>query len=303
VPFALNAYADVPSVGSTEVSSVVSIEVPSEEEEPMPPSYERAGLAEQSPIDSTEIVRDATSFRASSRELRALDRRARAGEYVLPVDASLVTVADLMSKHHDYPAADLGVSTGSNVYAAHAGTVRTVTQRGKCGRGVVIDGADGYGYVYCHGSEVLVEVDEEVKAGERIMFSGNTGHSTGPHLHFGIETSTGAKICPQSLLSSWYAGGEASPDEAESRGCFSASPEKERRDKRRGRRAAQGTDAVKPRSDDPSDDDGGGSGPTPTPTPIPSLPAPTPTPTPTPTQTLEPAPAPSDLDLSLTGTD
>jgi murein DD-endopeptidase MepM/ murein hydrolase activator NlpD len=291
MPFALNAYA--------EPRTVAAVEAPSEEFEPLPPSYERAGLSERAPIDSTEIVWDATSFRSSNRELRARQHAARAGKYVLPVDPAFVTLADLVSPHHDYPAADLGIPMGSDVYAAHAGTVETVTQRGRCGRGVVIAGLDGYSYIYCHGAEVVVEVDQEVKAGELIMFSGNTGHSTGPHLHFGIETGSGTKVCPQSLLASWYDGGEASPDGAESTGCF-YKPHNKKRNKRGERRTHRGAESVYSRSDDGSDGGGGGGdGSKPAPRPEPSYPLPTPTPTPSPTPTPEPPPSP-DPEVSAT---
>jgi murein DD-endopeptidase MepM/ murein hydrolase activator NlpD len=289
IPFALNAYAAVPVVPP--------VEVPTEELEPLPPSYEQAGLSEEAPIDTTEIVRDATSFRSSDRELRLAERRATARAYVLPVDASLVTPEALVAKHHDYPAADLGLPKGSDVHAAHAGTVRTVTKRGRCGRGVVVSGADGFNYIYCHGSEVLVDVGDEVKAGALIMFSGNTGHSTGPHLHFGIETSDGTRVCPQDLLLAWYEGAETSPDEARTKGCFYAS-EKIKGKKHEGHRDRDGSREDAPRSDDRRDGGGDGGGTRPTP-----RPRPTPTPDPSPSPEPEPEPSPAETaDASGDGT-
>lgn len=46
-----------------------------------------------------------------------------------------------------------------------------------------------YWIIYGHGSRILAEHREEVKAGDIIALSGNTGRSTGPHLHLGIETA------------------------------------------------------------------------------------------------------------------
>lgn len=268
VPFGWSAYADVRPVGSIGTGS----------EGPLPPSYERAGLFEAAPIDAAEIMLDAASFRTSDRDLRPTKLSGRLGRYTLPVDPSLVTAADLVARHHDYPAVDLGLPTGSGVYAAHAGTVRTVTERGRCGRGVVITGVDGYLYTYCHGSEVLAQVGDRVDVGEPIMLSGDTGHSTGPHLHFAIESPTGTRICPQDLLTSWFEGGEASPDTAQSSGCFYRSPDKPTR-RHPERQTRQ--EAATPRSED--DGDGDGTGPRPVPRPKPSLPVPTPIPEPTPT--------------------
>lgn len=48
------------------------------------------------------------------------------------------------------------------------------------------EGAGNVYTVYAHGSELLVRVRQEVKAGDVIMKSGNTGRSTGPHLHYEV---------------------------------------------------------------------------------------------------------------------
>src|SRR5690606_20249261 len=55
------------------------------------------------------------------------------------------------------------------------------------GKGVVIESTDGTQVVYGHLSRVTVKDGDRIDVGEVIGYSGNSGHSTGPHLHFGIK--------------------------------------------------------------------------------------------------------------------
>jgi hypothetical protein len=143
-----------------------------------------------------------------------------AGDYTLPVDRHLVTAAALRRPHHTYPAWDLALPEGTPVYAAHGGLVAAVTAtHSRCGLGAVVAGADGYTYIYCHASAVAVVPGEHVAAGDLLMWSGNTGNSTGPHLHFGIRDPGGRNLCPQDLLAAWYEGIPLSPDAAPAWGC------------------------------------------------------------------------------------
>jgi murein DD-endopeptidase MepM/ murein hydrolase activator NlpD len=75
------------------------------------------------------------------------------------------------------------------VLAAKSGTVMEVTDQGKAGYGMFIR----IGHykdeqtVYAHLSKWYVKVGQKVKVGQRIGLTGNTGASTGPHLHFGFR--------------------------------------------------------------------------------------------------------------------
>ncbi len=149
------------------------------------------------------------------------------GLYTFPLPTDAVTVNQIRRTHHDYPASDLAVAEGTPVYAAHPGTVTALhspcadIDRCRCGWGVTIDGFDSHRYTFCHGQHLTPEmaVGRAVAAGEAVMASGNTGNSTGPHLHFQIVNPQGELICPQSLLEAWWNGISLSPVSAPTSGC------------------------------------------------------------------------------------
>lgn len=80
---------------------------------------------------------------------------------------------------------DLKVNIGDTIVAAFAGKVRIVkNERRGYGKYVVIRHENGLETIYGHLSAQLVEPNQQVKAGEIIGLGGNTGRSTGSHLHF-----------------------------------------------------------------------------------------------------------------------
>lgn len=81
---------------------------------------------------------------------------------------------------------DIPAPEGTPVVAAAGGIVRWVGADGMCGNGVTISHGNDMATVYCHLSAVLVGPGQAVQAGQVIGLVGNTGQSTGPHLHFGV---------------------------------------------------------------------------------------------------------------------
>lgn len=79
---------------------------------------------------------------------------------------------------------DWAVSKGTAVYASCGGTVKKAGWGSGYGYVVYIDHEGGRQTRYAHLSKVLVKVGQTVKQGEKIALSGNTGISSGPHLHF-----------------------------------------------------------------------------------------------------------------------
>lgn len=82
---------------------------------------------------------------------------------------------------------DISNRIGTPIIATAEGTVVTVgRQRGGLGKMVKIDHGNGYMTVYGHLSEFKVKRGQKVKRGDVIALMGNTGHSTGPHVHYEV---------------------------------------------------------------------------------------------------------------------
>ncbi len=82
---------------------------------------------------------------------------------------------------------DFAARIGTPIYAAGGGTVsRVSTHYYGYGKQVEIDHGFGFKTKYAHMSEFNVEVGQNVKRGELIGYSGNSGTSTGPHLHYEV---------------------------------------------------------------------------------------------------------------------
>ncbi len=88
---------------------------------------------------------------------------------------------------------DIGAPIGTSVYAAEDGIVETVDNNDKnyyrkyqYGKYVLIKHNNNMATLYAHLSKQVVGAGDVVKRGDLIGYSGNTGYSTGPHLHFGV---------------------------------------------------------------------------------------------------------------------
>ena len=81
---------------------------------------------------------------------------------------------------------DFRVHIGTPVYAAANGTVIKAERMGAYGNRIEVQHADGFVTAYNHLSEIDIQVGDRVAAGDFIGKSGNTGHTTGPHLHLEV---------------------------------------------------------------------------------------------------------------------
>lgn len=113
--------------------------------------------------------------------------------FIRPVKTGKITAGMYYSSGKYHGAVDFGVSVGTPVYAAADGIVVTSTWGGSDSYGyyIKIKHYNGLYTLYAHGSSLVAKVGQEVKQGQLIMYSGNTGNSTGPHLHFEVRVAPG----------------------------------------------------------------------------------------------------------------
>ncbi len=121
-----------------------------------------------------------------------------------PIDGDLVISSDFGTRVRpcsdcsaNHRGIDLRAQTGTNVYAPADGVVTLVktTARG-CGQQIQITHTDGTISQYCHLSQQLVRQGDRIQGGCLIGKTGNTGSSTGPHLHYALMSAPQQFIDP-----------------------------------------------------------------------------------------------------------
>ncbi|AXK35763.1 peptidoglycan-binding protein [Streptomyces armeniacus] len=141
------------------------------------------------------------------------------GNYTLPVARDAMSRDHYGAPHHDYPALDLPVGTGTPIYAVTSGVAEQVSND-RCGLGYQLHGDDGATYLYCHFDAHQAGSGTRVDAGTQLGLSGSTGNSTGPHLHFEVNAG-GAQRCPQPMMLAVYDGAAPpAPGDLPTGGCI-----------------------------------------------------------------------------------
>lgn len=123
-------------------------------------------------------------------------------EYVNPVKTNVVNshYGFRPSFGRNHYGVDLKASTGDTIYTSFDGKVRiTKFDRGGYGFYIVIRHTNGVETLYGHLSRFLVKSNEIVRSGQPIALSGNTGRSTGPHLHYEIRYM-GRALDPEKMI-------------------------------------------------------------------------------------------------------
>ncbi len=105
----------------------------------------------------------------------------------------------VLKRYRPHHGTDFGARKGTPLIAVNSGKVSFAGRMGGYGKVVKIRHAGGYESLYAHQSRMHVKKGQYVKKGQIIGYSGNSGRSTGPHLHFGM-TKNGRWIDPMKVL-------------------------------------------------------------------------------------------------------
>ncbi len=154
--------------------------------------------------DKEEAIGHMRDLQAQSAALGAKIRSAQSS-FVVPAPTGAASAAGFVWPVHGvltsgfgwrwgrmHEGVDLAVSTGTPVVAAKAGVVIVAGWMGGYGNLVVVDHGGGVSTAYGHNTSVTVGVGQQVEQGQLIAYSGSTGHSTGPHVHFEVRINGGA---------------------------------------------------------------------------------------------------------------
>jgi murein DD-endopeptidase MepM/ murein hydrolase activator NlpD len=155
---------------------------------------------------SKRVALAAKAAKARAAKAAKAAKAEQARPWVKPVSAKYVLTAGYNQSggmwSHKHSGQDFAVPTGTKVRSVHAGTVVTAGWGGAYGNNIVIKHANRTYSQYGHLSKIQVHVGEKVGKGERIGLSGNTGNTTGPHLHFEIRKTPvyGSAVNPLAFL-------------------------------------------------------------------------------------------------------
>lgn len=165
----------------------------------------RSGIAESGGMIDKKFLLDDPEEAAAGGGATAPSGGNPTGAYVNPLQGSSYRCTSGFgprwgTKHEGV---DMALPVGNRVLAPTAGTVKRAGTSNGYGLVVVILGDDGFHYELGHISSYSVKVGDRVTAGVEVAKSGNTGQSTGPHLHFSVATGffTG-RIDPETHMAS-----------------------------------------------------------------------------------------------------
>ena len=168
---------------------------------------EAQSVAAQSRLQQAKrIARDAERKAVARKQaLAAAVKKAEAARkarerWVMPIKGAVFTSGYGWRWGRMHQGDDFGTPVGTPLSAMSTGTVVFAGWEGGYGNKIEIEYWDGTVSVFGHLSQIQVSVGDKVAPGDVVGLSGNTGHSTGPHLHLEIHPDGGEAIDPAPWL-------------------------------------------------------------------------------------------------------
>ncbi len=182
------AFSNEPAIGGSEASPFA-----------LSPSYNEVSYS----LDQLENNIKAQEQQLSALEAIVFDKNINAEQRISgrPIKKGWLSSpygnrADPFTGKKDWhPGIDFAALSGTEVIATAAGVVTTVGSKSGYGKFIEINHGDGFSTRYAHNKELLVAKGDMVKKGQIIGKVGNTGRSTGPHVHYEIMKD-GRKLNP-----------------------------------------------------------------------------------------------------------
>ncbi len=147
-------------------------------------------------INVTELIADLKRVVISHTVGKPVFHPPLSGEITSPYGQRVHPVTGEAALH---TGVDIDAPEGTEIAAPRSGTVTEITEDPSFGTCMLLTHEDGYATFYAHLQETKLEPGTPVEQGELIALSGNTGVSTGPHLHFEIRKD-GTAVDPAGYL-------------------------------------------------------------------------------------------------------
>lgn len=145
-----------------------------------------AAEAEKRALDEAEAEQEVAEAEARAEAEAAAAAEAAKPDWVTPSDDHISSYfGQRWGRMHQ--GLDFANEDGEENLAAGAGTVTYSGWMSGYGNFVVIDHGGGIETAYGHAEELLVDVGDDVEPGDPVSLTGDSGHSTGPHLHFEVR--------------------------------------------------------------------------------------------------------------------
>lgn len=120
------------------------------------------------------------------------------GKYIWPLNGGKITAT--LGDGRGHAGVDIAAPQGTEIYAAEGGKVILAGWNSGYGNCVIIEHPDGFTTLYAHMYEILCEVGMEVSTGDIIGLVGDTGNSSGNHLHIEVHDDTNQRLNPLDFI-------------------------------------------------------------------------------------------------------